>query len=59
MECLSEMLAFWLKGTSATSTAMVQALVEVGMPLLAKKIAITHGKVNTYDIHTIFGLLLI
>ena len=44
MDCLTEMLAIWLKGTRATSIAMVQALKTVGMHLLAQKIAIKHGK---------------
>ena len=44
MECLREMLATWLRGTDASPAALVLALRSAGMVVLARKVAIKHGK---------------
>ena len=44
MECLSAMLAAWLRGTEASPAAVVQALRAAGMIVLARKIAVKYGK---------------
>ena len=45
MDCLREMLATWLKGNAnASPTALVQALISVGMVTLANTVATNHGK---------------
>ena len=44
MKCLSAMLATWLMGTEALPSLLVHALRLAGMPVLAKKMAVKHGK---------------
>ena len=43
-ECLREMLAAWLTGKGAFPAVMVQALRAAGMVVLARKMAVKHGK---------------
>ena len=44
LDCLREMLATWLKSGEASATELVHALKSAGMSVLAKKIAVKHGK---------------
>ena len=48
MECLREMLATWLMGSEALPSLLVHALRSAGMSLLAKKMAVKHGKEELY-----------
>ena len=43
MECLTDMLANWLKGTDASPAVLVHALRSAGMTVLARKIAVKYG----------------
>ena len=45
-ECLGEMLATWLMGTEALPSLLVHALRSAGMSVVAKKMALKHGKDN-------------
>ena len=49
MECLREMLATWLMGSEALPSLLVHALRLAGMIVLAKKMAVKHGK--DYNVH--------
>ena len=44
MESLGEMLATWLMGSEALPSLLVHALRLAGMSVLAKKMAVKHGK---------------
>ena len=44
IKCLTEMLVTWLKGTDASSAALVQALRSAGMVQLAKRLAVKYGE---------------
>ena len=48
MECLSAMLALWLR-TGASPATLVYALKAAGMGVLAKKIAVKYGKDFKHD----------
>ena len=43
-ECLREMLAAWLREREASPAVLVQAVKAAGNIMLAKKIAVKHGK---------------
>ena len=43
-ECMREMLATWLMGSEALPSLLVHALRLAGMSVLAKKMAVKHGK---------------
>ena len=43
-DCLTEMLATWLKGTDAFPAALVRALRSAGMIVLAQKLAVKYGE---------------
>ena len=44
MVCMREMLATWLKDSEALPSLLVHALRLAGMSVLAKKMAVKHGK---------------
>ena len=59
MECLRETLATWLMGSEALPSLLVHGLRLAGMSVLAKKMAVKHGKKELYENAIILVLLYI
>ena len=60
MNCLSQMLATWLRGSYDTSPEkLVHALKSAGMPVLARKMAVKFGECSQTMRNTVIILLLL